>query len=139
MDIEFIAGFSLITEGNETKELLLGPFNLPLKADSADGEYFHSENVAGAKHLGVWPLHQAAEACFGQSEWPKDLPKPQATIEFEVKDAAAVAAGEKELLEKDYKMLHGTRTEPWGQTVARLLNKEGAIIGISYAPWLHKA
>jgi hypothetical protein len=29
------------------------------------------------------------------------------------------------------------RTEPWGQTVARLQSSEGAIIGLSYAPSLH--
>ena len=29
------------------------------------------------------------------------------------------------------------RTEPWGQTVARLQSSEGAIIGISYAPSMH--
>jgi hypothetical protein len=34
-------------------------------------------------------------------------------------------------------MLHGARTEPWGQTVARLLSAEGAIVGLSYAPWMH--
>jgi hypothetical protein len=26
---------------------------------------------------------------------------------------------------------------PWGQTVARLLSPEGAVIGLSYAPSLH--
>lgn len=139
MDIEFIAGFSLITESNATRELLMGPFGLPLKADGPDGEYFHSEKIAGAKHFGVWPLHQAAEACFGTSEWPKDLPKPVTTIEFEVKSAEAVGAAEKELVEKGHKLIHGTRTEPWGQTVCRLFSAEGAIIGVSYAPWLHKA
>jgi hypothetical protein len=32
----------------------------------------------------------------------------------------------------------GARTEPWGQTVARLLTIEGAIVGLSYAAWLHE-
>jgi hypothetical protein len=27
-----------------------------------------------------------------------------------------------------------TRTEPWGQTVARLLSPEGLIVDVSYAP-----
>ncbi|TIL50823.1 MAG: glyoxalase, partial [Mesorhizobium sp.] len=30
------------------------------------------------------------------------------------------------------------RTEPWGQTVARVLTIEGAIVGRSYAPWMHE-
>jgi hypothetical protein len=33
--------------------------------------------------------------------------------------------------------LHPARTEPWGQTVARLLTEDGLIVGISYAPPLH--
>jgi len=139
MNIEFVAGFSLIVESDVTRKLLTGPFGLPLKSDSPDGEYFHSEAIAGVKHLGVWPLHQAAEACFGKDEWPAELPKPQATIEFEVKSADAVGEAEKELVAKGHKLLHGTRTEPWGQTVCRLLSAEGAIIGVSYAPLLHKA
>jgi hypothetical protein len=34
-------------------------------------------------------------------------------------------------------MLHDAKVEPWGQTVARLLSPEGALIGLSYAPSLH--
>ena len=49
------------------------------------------------------------------------------------------AAAAQELEAKGYTLLHGARTEPWGQTVARLLTAEGAIVGISYAPWLHEA
>ncbi len=29
------------------------------------------------------------------------------------------------------------RTEPWGQTVARLLTEDGLIVGISYVPAFH--
>ena len=36
-----------------------------------------------------------------------------------------------------FTLLHDARTEPWGQTVARLQSSEGAIIGISYAPSMH--
>jgi hypothetical protein len=85
----------------------------------------------------VWPLRQAAAACFGSSEWPADRPIPQASIEFEVATAAAVDEAARELEARGYQLLHGARTEPWGQTVARLLSEEGAILGISYAPALH--
>ena len=50
---------------------------------------------------------------------------------------AAVALAARELEARGYQLLHGARTEPWGQTVARLLSQEGAILGISYAPSLH--
>jgi hypothetical protein len=111
---------------------------LPLEPD-AGGEYFHSERIVGGKHFGVWPLAQAAQACFGTDEGPSDLPVPQVSIEFEVQDAAAVASATAELREKGFALLHEPRKEPWGQTVARLLSKEGSIIGISYAPSQHAA
>ncbi len=57
---------------------------------------------------------------------------PQASIEFEVESEAAVADAAAELEEQGYDLLHGARTEPWGQTVARLLSIEGSIVGISY-------
>jgi hypothetical protein len=41
------------------------------------------------------------------------------------------------LKEKGFTLLHDARTEPWGQTVARLQSSEGAIIGLSFAPFMH--
>jgi hypothetical protein len=86
----------------------------------------------------VWPLAQAAQACFGRPEWPADRTVPQASIEFEVNDADAVAAAGTELERAGFTRLHPARTEPWGQTVARLLSSEGLIVGLSYAPSLHR-
>jgi uncharacterized glyoxalase superfamily protein PhnB len=63
---------------------------------------------------------------------------PQVSLEFELEDADAVAAGATELQEAGYSLLHPARTEPWGQTVARILSPEGAIVGLSFAPWLHE-
>jgi hypothetical protein len=64
---------------------------------------------------------------------------PQASIEFEVEDAEAeaVTSAAGELERAGYQLLHPARTEPWGQTVARLLTEDGLIVGISYAPALH--
>jgi hypothetical protein len=64
---------------------------------------------------------------------------PQASIEFELESPEAVAAGAAELEAKGHRLLHGARTEPWGQTVARLLGPEGLVIGLSFAPWFHEA
>jgi len=86
----------------------------------------------------VWPLEQAAQACFGESSWPDDIAVPQASLEFEVANADAVAAGAEELRSQGYRLLHDAREEPWGQTVARLLSPEGAVVGLSYAPSLHE-
>ncbi|WP_381791474.1 hypothetical protein [Streptomyces niveus] len=85
----------------------------------------------------MWLLSQAAEACFDTPTWPTDRVFPQASIEFEVENADAVAAAGGELERAGFDLLHPARTEPWGQTVARLLTDDGLIIGISYAPSLH--
>ncbi len=137
MEIEFVASMSVIAaEPAESRELFVEALGLPLKAADGDG-YFHSEEIGGAKHFGVWPLAQAAQACFGTPEWPSERTVPQASIEFEVADAAAVAAAASELEGQGFELLHGAREEPWGQTVARLQSIDALIVGISYAPWLH--
>jgi hypothetical protein len=43
----------------------------------------------------------------------------------------------RELERAGFALLHPPRTEPWGQTVARLQSPEGAIVGISYIPTFH--
>ncbi len=137
MKILFIASFSVIApDPPKSRELYVEALGLPLSAGQ-DAEYWHSEEIAGSKHFGVWPLSQAAEACFGTPSWPAEITVPQASVEFEVEDADAVAAGGKELEDAGYSLLHSARLEPWGQTVVRLLSGEGLIVGISYAPSLH--
>ncbi len=138
MDIEFVASMSVIAaEPAESRKLFVEALGLPLKAAEGD-DYFHSEEIGGAKHFGVWPLAQAAQACFGTPEWPSERTVPQASIEFEVSDAAAVADAAAELEARGFELLHEAREEPWGQTVARLQSVDSLIIGISYAPWLHR-
>jgi catechol 2,3-dioxygenase-like lactoylglutathione lyase family enzyme len=137
MDILFVASVAVIAaEPARSRELYVNALGLPLQASDGD-DYVHSEQIGGVKHFGVWPLSQAAQACFGTEDWPSDRPAPQVSLEFEVADVDAVAAGARELQDRGFQLLHGARTEPWGQTVARLLSIEGSIIGISYAPWFH--
>jgi catechol 2,3-dioxygenase-like lactoylglutathione lyase family enzyme len=137
MNIEFIAGFAVITaDPAQSRGLYVEALGLPLEA-SEGSDYFHSERVGGAKHFGVWPLAEAAQACFGNPEWPQDVTVPQASVEFEVADAGAVAAAAAELRDAGFELVHDAREEPWGQTVARLLSAEGLIVGISYAPAFH--
>jgi catechol 2,3-dioxygenase-like lactoylglutathione lyase family enzyme len=130
MNVLFITSFApIVTDKAATKRLYVDALGLKLDDDGTG--YLHSGNVEGAKHFGLWPLEQAAEACFGTKEWPSNVPQPQASIEFEVDDVAEAA---KELEDRGYQLLHGARTEPWGQTVARLLSPEGLIVGLSYVP-----
>jgi len=133
MEILFVAGFAPIVpipaEGAAFYRDTLG---LPLKTVS--GDYIAVEEFEGSKHLGVWPLADAAQSCFGEPEWPAHIPIPQATIEFEVADVEAAVA---ELRAEGHVLIHDTRVEPWGQTIARLLGPEGLLVGLCITPWLH--
>ena len=137
MDIQFIASVAVITpDPQRSRELFIDALGLPLQA-SPGSEYFHSERIEGSKHFGIWPLAEAAQACFGIPNWPADRTVPQVSLEFEVRDADAVQAATDELRQRGFDLLHERREEPWGQTVARLQSDEGSIIGISFAPSLH--
>ncbi len=136
MNVLFVASVAVITaDPPESRKLYLDALDLPLKPDPT-GDYY-SGAIEGSKHFGVWPLAQAAQACFGSTEWPSDRPVPQASVEFEVQDEDAVGAAEQELTASGFDLLHSTKTEPWGQTVARIQTAEGVIVGISYAPSMH--
>jgi catechol 2,3-dioxygenase-like lactoylglutathione lyase family enzyme len=137
MKIEFIATIAVIApDPPASRGLYVDALGLPLQSETG-GEYVWTDQVEGAKHFAVWPLSQAADACFGTSEWPSDRPVPQVSIEFEVADVAAVQAAADELEAAGYKLLHAAREEPWGQTVARLQSDEGAIVGVSFTPSMH--
>ena len=137
MKIEFIASVAVVTpDPPVSRRLYVDTLGLPLESQS-DDEYVWTDKLDGAKHFGVWPLSQAAEACFGTSEWPDARPVPQASIEFEVADVPSVQAAAEELEAAGHTLLHQAREEPWGQTVARLLSPEGAIVGISFVPSMH--
>jgi catechol 2,3-dioxygenase-like lactoylglutathione lyase family enzyme len=96
----------------QSRKLYVDALGLPLAA--AEGsEYWHSEELAGTRHFGIWPLREAAQACFERPEWPAHLSVPQASIEFEVADAAAVVAAAGELEDRGFALLHAPRKEPW--------------------------
>jgi catechol 2,3-dioxygenase-like lactoylglutathione lyase family enzyme len=133
VQIEFVSTVAVIaSDPAASRELYVGALGLPLEGPS--NGYQHSEQVGGCRSFGVWPLSQAAEACFGTPHWPAGRPVPQVSIEFDVKDAAAVGLAAGELMQSGYELLHPPRQEPWGQTVARLQSPEGAILGISAYP-----
>ena len=133
MKVMFVAGFApIVADPASAKLLYVEQLGLPLEGVS--GDYVATEKVDGVKHLGVWPLADAAESCFGSSVWPEDLPVPQATIEFEVDDEEAAAA---ELEAAGHSLVHPAKTEPWGQSIARLLSGDGLLVGVTHTPWLH--
>jgi len=137
MNVLFITSMAVVAaDPSQSRKLFMDALGLPLEGEG-DG-YYSSGRIPGSKHFGVWPLSEAAEACFGAPVWPADRVVPQASVEFEVADADAVAAAGGELERAGFELLHPARTEPWGQTVARLLTSDGLIVGISYAPPLHE-
>jgi len=136
MNIEFLATIAVIApDPISSSNLYVKALGLPLQGESDD--YQHSEQIEGCKSFGIWPLSQAAQACFGTDRWPAERPVPQTSIEFDVADAVAVDSAAHALERAGYEFLHEAREEPWGQTVARLQSPEGLIIGISYTPVLH--
>ena len=135
MNIEFLSTVAVVApDPPASRKLYVDTLGMPLTGQG--GGYYHSEQIAGCKSFGIWPLAQAAEACFGTPRWPAERPVPQVSIEFDVADAEAVVRAAQDLQQASHDLLHGAREEPWGQTVARLQSPEGAIIGVSYTPAL---
>jgi catechol 2,3-dioxygenase-like lactoylglutathione lyase family enzyme len=125
----FIASLAMIVKDDaKSKKLYLKTLGLPLENS---GGYYHSEQIEGVKHFGLWPLSQAAESCFGKKTWPKNLPTPQACVEFEVEDIEKATV---ELKAQGYKLLVSAKTEPWGQTVTRFLGPEGLLLAVTNTP-----
>ena len=130
MDVQFVTSIAPIVRDLEASRSFYGDA-LGLGFEGQDGDYVFTNELEGTKHFGLWPLSEAANACFGTTEWPSEFPVPQASIEFEVADVAAAAA---ELTAKGYRLIHDARTEPWGQTTARLLSPEGLLVAVCYSP-----
>ena len=132
MKVLFVAGFGpIVRDLEESARFYRDALGLPLP----EGEYVSTNDIPGVKHFGLWTVADAAQSCFGTREWPKDVPVPQGGIEFDVVDIEAAA---EELRDKGYRLLHGPRLEPWGQTVARLLSPEGLLVGLSITPWMRE-
>jgi hypothetical protein len=134
MKVMFIAGFGPIaSDVSASRRLYEEALGVRFKVE--EGDYMHTEEVEGAKSFAIWPLSQAAESCFGSSEWPADVVRPQAWLEFDVDDVEAATT---ELEERGYSLLVGNRTEPWGQVVSRLISPEGLLVGVTMTPWMRK-
>jgi catechol 2,3-dioxygenase-like lactoylglutathione lyase family enzyme len=130
MDVQFVTSVAPIVRDAEASRSFYAD-TLGLGFEGQEGDYVFTHELEGTKHFGLWPLSEAANACFGSTEWPADTPIPQASIEFEVADVAAAAA---ELAAKGHHLIHGARTEPWGQITARLLSPEGLLVAVCYTP-----
>jgi catechol 2,3-dioxygenase-like lactoylglutathione lyase family enzyme len=133
MDVQFVTSIAPIVRDVDASRTFYRDA-LGLSFEGEGGDYVFTHKLEGTKHFGLWPLSEAATACFGTSEWPADVPVPQASIEFEVHDVATAAA---ELTAKGYRLIHDASTEPWGQVTARLLSPEGLLVAVCYTPAFH--
>ena len=134
MKVLFIAGYGPVSaDVAESRKLYETMLEIPFKVE--EGEYLHTDELDGSRYFAIWPLAQAAESCFGASEWPADVIRPQGWIEFDVDD---IEAATKELEDSGYKLLVRARQEPWGQTVTRLISPEGLLVGVTLTPWQRK-
>ena len=133
MDVQFVASVAPIVRDTKAARAFYTDA-LSLSFEGGEGDYLFTQELEGTKHFGLWPLAEAATACFGTAEWPSEIPVPQASIEFEVADVAAAAD---ELKAKGYQLIHEARTEPWRQITARLLSPEGLLVAVCYTPSFH--
>lgn len=134
IEVLFIAGFGpIVRETAKSSKLYDQALGIPFKVES--GGYLHTEALQGAKTFALWPLSQAAHSCFGNDAWPKDIPVPQAWLEFDVDSVEKATA---DLESQGYRMLVKNKKEPWGQTVTRFLSPEGLLVGITFTPSMRK-
>ena len=133
MNVQFVASIAPIVSDPDAARSFYRD-TLGLSFEGQEGDYMFTQKLNGTKHFGLWPLSEAAHACFGTTQWPADTPVPQASIEFEVADVATAAD---ELTAKGYRLIHAARTEPWGQITARLTSPEGLLVAVCYTPSFH--
>ncbi len=126
----FIAGFGpIVRDAAASRALYEQILGIGFKEEV--GNYLHTETLDGANSSALWPLSQAAQSCFGKDTWPKEIPVPQAWLEFDVDSVERATA---ELESRGYRMLVKNKKEPWGQTVSRFLAPEGLLVGITFTP-----
>jgi len=134
MKVLFVAGFGpIVSDRQKSAAFYRESLGLSFQ-EEADG-YLHTEALPGVNTFALWPLSQAAQSCFGVSEWPADLPAPTSWLEFDVED---VAQASRELQAQGYQLLLAVKKEPWGQTVTRLLSPEGILVGLTYTPSMRR-
>ena len=136
MKIVAIAGFAPLVRDPAASQAFYRD-GMKLNFEGGGGDYVFTDRMDGCKHFGLWPLSDAARSCFGASEWPADVPVPQACIEFELESVDAVAEGVEELVASGHTVLRRAQEEPWTQVTARLLSPEGLLVGLCYTPWQH--
>ena len=83
MNIEFLATVAVIApDPIASRSLYIGALGLPLQGEG-DG-YYHSEQVAGCKSFGIWPLFSGGSGVLRNRPVARGSRVPQVSIEFDV-------------------------------------------------------
>lgn len=138
MKTSFVAGFGPMPRDTGASREFWGA-GLGIELHELAGDYYVSDTLAGVRHFGMWPLSQAAETIFGTTDWPDDVPAPNAWMELDVAAPEDVAPAIAELRAAGHRVLREAHLEPWGQTTSQLLSPEGVLVGVTYTPWMHEA
>jgi len=64
VDVQFVASVAPIVRDVETARAFYGNA-LGLSFEGGEGDYVFTQRLDGTKHFGLWPLAEAATACFG--------------------------------------------------------------------------
>ena len=64
MDVQFLTSIAPIVRDSEASRSFYADA-LGLGFEGQGGEYRYTHELKGVKHFGLWPLSEAANACFG--------------------------------------------------------------------------
>ena len=126
--------FRTLAQQEEVAEIVLG---LPVHMSGQEGQKAQearAEAQASWSPCGRRFLAAATEA-LDRAHLSEVVVRPSGLRSNDGKERIDVLGVE--LQRAGYELLHTARTEPWGQTVTRLLTDDGLIVGISYAPSFH--
>ena len=73
MDVQFVASVAPIVRDVDAARSFYRDA-LSLSFEGQEGDYLFTQQLEGTKHFGLWPLSEAATACFGTPDWPSRLP-----------------------------------------------------------------
>ena len=80
MNVQFVTSIApIVRDPDESRSFYRDTFGLSFEGEAGDCVFTHK--LEGTKHFGLWPLSEAANACFATSQWPAEIPVPQASIE----------------------------------------------------------
>ncbi len=78
MNVRSVSGFGpVVRDVAASRAFRADTLGLAFEGEVGDCRY--TEALDGVKHLGLWPLSEAAQACSGRPQWPEDIPVPSHT------------------------------------------------------------